>query len=104
MVMPWYNLVRHIPALWQNERTRTQILSGVGLLAGVGGALASYAILREPLQVGLDHLTIHLPNATGHLPSSGLRLLHLSDTHFRGSNWREQAKIDCIRKACVGLE
>ena len=102
--MSWFDLARRIPALWQNERTRTQILGGVGMLAGIGAAIASYAFLREPLHVRLDHLTIHLPNATGNLPPSGLRLLHLSDTHFRGANWREQAKIDCIRKACAGLE
>jgi predicted MPP superfamily phosphohydrolase len=74
------------------------------MLAGVGGAIAGYAFLREPLQVRLDRLTLHLPNAHSHLPRQGLRLLHLSDTHFRGANWREQAKIDCIRKACSGLE
>jgi predicted MPP superfamily phosphohydrolase len=38
------------------------------------------------------------------LPANGLRLLHLSDTHFHGAEWREQAKINCIRKACAGLE
>jgi predicted MPP superfamily phosphohydrolase len=38
------------------------------------------------------------------LPANGLRILHLSDTHFRGIDWREQTKIDCIRRACAGLE
>src|SRR4051812_19271904 len=102
--MPWFDLVRRLPALWQNECTRIQLLSGASMLAGIGGAIASYAYLREPLQVRLDHLTIHLANSISHLPPRGLRLLHLSDTHFQGTNWREQAKIDCIRKACAGLE
>jgi predicted MPP superfamily phosphohydrolase len=103
-IMSWLDLARHIPALWQDRRMRTQLLSGVGVLAGLGAGIASYAFLREPLQVRLDRLTIHLPNASGNLPRNGLRLLHLSDTHFRGANWREQAKIDSIRKACAGLE
>jgi predicted MPP superfamily phosphohydrolase len=102
--MPWLDLARRIPALWQDGRTRTQLLSGAGAVAGIGAMIASYAFLREPLHVRLDRLTIHLPNATGNLPPNGLRLLHLSDTHFRGINWREQAKIDCIRRACAGLE
>ena len=96
--------MRAIPALWENERIRTQILGGVGVLAGLGAAVAGYAFVREPLHVRLDRLTIHLPNATGNLPAKGLRLLHISDTHFRGEMWREQAKINSILKACAGLE
>ena len=87
--MSWFDLARRLPALWHNERTRTQVLGGIGLLAGVGGALASYAYWREPMQVKLDRLTVKLPNAQGHLPAAGLRLLHISDTHFRGATWRE---------------
>jgi predicted MPP superfamily phosphohydrolase len=102
--MSWLDLARRIPALWQDGRTRTQLLSGAGAVAGIGAMVASYAFLREPLHVRLDRLTIYLPNAAGNLPSNGLRLLHLSDTHFRGANWREQAKIECIRKACANLE
>ena len=74
------------------------------MLAGIGAGVASYAYLREPLQVRLDHLTIHLPNAGDKLPRQGLRILHLSDTHFSGIQWREQPKIECIRNACRGLE
>jgi predicted MPP superfamily phosphohydrolase len=102
--MSWFNLARRLPALWQNERTRIQLLSGISVLTSISGFIAGYAFFREPLQVRLDHLTIHLPNAKGKLPAKGLRLLHLSDTHFRGADWREQAKIDCIRKACAQLE
>lgn len=74
------------------------------MLAGIGAGVASYAYLREPLQVRLDHLTIHLPNAGGKLPPAGLRILHLSDTHFSGLQWREQPKIESIHNACRGLE
>lgn len=102
--MSWFKLARDIAELWQNERTRLQLVSGASILAGIGAGIASYAVLREPLHVSLDHLTVRLPNSAGKIPANGLRLLHLSDTHFRGVNWREQAKIDCIRKACAGLE
>lgn len=102
--MSWFDLARSLPALWQNERTRTQLLGSVGMLAGIGGVIASYAYLREPLQVRLDRLTVQLANGRDHIPQQGLRLLHLSDTHFRGADWREQAKIDSIRKICANLE
>lgn len=101
--MSWLNLARGLTALWQNKRTRAQFVGGVGALAGLGGALAAYAYWQEPLQVRLDRLTVHLPNAAGHLPKEGLRILHLSDTHFRGADWREQPKIKSILKACKGL-
>lgn len=98
------SMVRHLPALMQDQRKRRQMMGSMGLLAGVGAGIAGYAIFREPLHVRLDHLTITLPNANGHLPSHGLRILHLSDTHFRGEKWREQAKIDSICRLCDGLE
>ena len=102
--MSWFDLARRLPALWQDARIRAQLMGGMGLLAGIGAGVASYAYWREPMQVRLDHLTIRLPNASSNLPATGLRLLHLSDTHFRGANGREQAKIESIRKACAGLE
>ncbi|NJN83679.1 MAG: hypothetical protein HC802_16285, partial [Caldilineaceae bacterium] len=61
---------------------------------GVGASLAGYALFHEPLHVRLDHLTVRLPNAAGRLPAAGLRILHLSDSHFQGTDWREQAKIE----------
>ncbi|MCC6168136.1 MAG: metallophosphoesterase [Caldilineaceae bacterium] len=85
-------------------RRRRGLLGGLSLLMGVGAGVAGYAIFREPLHVHMDHLKITLPNANGHLPAQGLRILHLSDTHFRGENWREQAKIGSIRRACAGLD
>ncbi|MEZ4673738.1 MAG: metallophosphoesterase [Caldilineaceae bacterium] len=76
---------------------------GIGLLTGLGAGLASYAVLQEPLNICLERLTIRLPNAKGRLPKAGLRILHLSDTHFQGIDWREQAKIERIRQLTAGL-
>ncbi len=92
------------PALLQNRTLQKQILGGIGLLTGVGAGLASYAVLQEPLNICLERLTVRLPNAKGRLPRHGLRILHLSDTHFQGIDWREQAKIDRIAHLTHGLE
>ena len=101
--MTFDSMVRQLPGLWQDARTRRQILGSMGVLAGVGAGLAGYAFF-EPLHVRLDYLTVRLPNAQGHLPPAGLRILHLSDTHFCGKQWREQPKIDSVRRACAGLD
>ncbi len=98
------NMAQRLPPALQNHKTLRQVIGGAGLLAGVGAGIAGYAIFREPLRVQMDHLTITLPNGHGYLPKAGLRILHLSDTHFRGENWREQAKIDCILRACARLD
>jgi predicted MPP superfamily phosphohydrolase len=97
-------MARQLPALWQDARLRKQVLGGVGVLAGLGAGVAGYAFFREPLRVRLDQVTITLPNGAGRLPRRGLRILHLSDTHFRGDDWRERAKIESIRRACAGVE
>ena len=86
-----------------DNKTQMQLISGLGMLMGVGAGLAGYSILHEPLNIHLEELTIQLPKASGHLPAQGLRILHLSDTHFRGLAWREQAKIDRIRRLTAGL-
>jgi len=88
----------------QDRNLQWQLLSGLGLLSSLGAGLASYAILREPFNICLERLTLRLPNAKGRLPSAGLRILHLSDTHFQGIDWRERAKIDRIRKLTDGLD
>lgn len=79
-------------------------MRSAGLLAGIGAGLASYAYFREPLRVSFDRLTIRVPQAQQRLPARGLRILHISDTHFRGLDWREQPKIDAIRRACANLD
>ncbi len=76
----------------------------LGLFLGVGVGLASYAYWHEPLNIDFEQLTIHLPNAKGRLPIQGLRILHLSDTHFQGIDWREHAKIERIRRLTTDLE
>src|SRR4030095_14910328 len=78
-------------------KSHRQLIGGLGMLAGVGAGLAGYSILHEPLNIHLEELTIELPKAHGHVPAQGLRILHLSDTHFSGVAWREQAKIERIR-------
>ncbi|MEM7131391.1 MAG: metallophosphoesterase [Chloroflexota bacterium] len=72
-------------------------------MAGIGASLAAYAILREPTNVQLDRLTIQLPYADGCLPDDGLKILHLSDTHFQGLEWRERSKIERIRRLTKGI-
>lgn len=99
---------KEVPAPWQerlqDRKVQAQLLGGLGLLTGIGAGLASYAVLHEPLNVCLEKLTIRLPNAKGRLPRAGLRILQLSDTHFQGIDWREQAKIERIRQLTHGLE
>lgn len=85
-------------------RGRNQLLGGAGALAGLGVGLASYAIFREPMRIQLERLTVRIPNARDRLPAQGLRVLHLSDTHFRGADWRESPKIEYIRRNCAGMQ
>lgn len=92
------------PLLWQDKTLQKQVLGGLGLLTGLGAGLAGYAILQEPFNVMLERLTVRIPNAKGRLPTNGLRILHLSDTHFQGIDWREQAKIESIRRLTTNLE
>jgi len=95
---------RSLLDLLQDRNVQRQLWGSVGLLTGIGAGLASYAVLQEPLNICLERLTIRLPHAKGRLPSAGLRILHLSDTHFQGIDWREQAKIDRIRQLTLGLD
>ncbi len=41
---------RTLTALRRNGRLRAQLLSGAGILAGVGAGLAPHAYFREPLR------------------------------------------------------
>lgn len=87
-----------------NRRLWAGIGALVGLGAGTGAVLASYAYLHEPFAVRLERLTLRLPNSRGRLPEAGLRLLHLSDFHFRGAEPREGRKRERVRKAVADLE
>jgi predicted MPP superfamily phosphohydrolase len=75
-----------------------------GVAAGAVAATVGYALLVEPLAVELERLTVRLPHAADRLPEQGLRLLHISDTHFQGRTWRERTKIDRMRQLVQGLE
>lgn len=102
--MKLMGLAQSIAGLWLDRRVREVAFGSAGLFFGAGAGVASYAFLHEPLQVSLRQLTVRLPRAAGHIPPEGLRILHLSDTHFQGRDWRERAKIERIRRLAAGLE
>ncbi len=77
-------------------------LAGAGLLAGLGTALAGYALLWEPFRVRLERITIPLDRVE--LPPQGLRILHLSDFHFHGMDRRERPKIRQVLRLIQGME
>src|SRR5690349_2116977 len=91
-------IMRDAPVAKQNGNHPSYWWSGVGALIGLGASMAAYAYWHEPFNVALEELTFHLPGAKGRLPEEGLRILHLSDTHFQGRNHRENIKIECIRR------
>ena len=82
---------------------RAGLASGALLAAG-GVGVTGYAALVEPFNIQLERLTVRLPNAAGRVPPGGLRILHLSDTHFMGRNRREHRKIARIRQLVAGLD
>ena len=88
----------------QNGRGRNRFLGGVTALASLGLGIASYALFHDPMRERMDRLTLRIPNAAGRLPRRGLRILHLTDTHFRGADWRERPKIEHIRRITDGME
>lgn len=91
-------------ATTQSRLTWRAGLALSGLAVGAGAATLGYALLVEPMDVRLEQLTIRLPHAADRLPAQGLRILHLSDTHFQGRAWRERTKIDRIRHLVENLE
>lgn len=91
------------PSRARSHRLR-YLWGGMGVLAGVGAGLLGYALLREPLGIEFEKRTIYLDGAQGRLPERGLRILHVSDTHFQGINWRERTKINQVRRLTAGLE
>ena len=76
----------------------------LGLLTGIGLGLAGYAFAAEPFNIELERLTVQLSGARRRLPARGLRILHISDTHFQGKDRREQIKIKRICALCADLE
>ena len=79
-------------------------LAGLGAVAGFGAALGGYALLYEPFDVRAERLSVRLLRDRPGLPSEGLRILHLSDTHFRGADRREHAKIEQVRRATADAQ
>src|SRR5690242_20390963 len=97
------SVVRDAPAIKKRGKSPNYWWSGIGALLGLGASMAAYAYWHEPFNVALEELTIHLPDAKGCLPQKGLRILHLSDTHFQGRDQREYTKIECIRRLTEDL-
>ena len=85
---------RRAPVLW----------AGLGAVAGLGAALGGYAFLYEPFDVRTERLAVRLLRDKAGVPAEGLNILHLSDTHFRGADRREHAKIEQVRRATAGEE
>ena len=73
-------------------------------MGAAGAATLGYSLLVEPQDIRLERLNIRLPDAAGRLPAAGLRILHLSDSHFSGKQWREGKKIERVRRLVQGLE
>jgi hypothetical protein len=80
------------------------MLAATGALAGAGLAALAYAYFYEPFHLELERLTVPIPDAAGRLPADGLRILHLTDSHFQGLAWREKKKIAEVRRLTAGLE
>ncbi len=78
--------------------------AGVGLLGAAGVATLGYSVLVEPQNIELERLDIRLPSAAGRLPKEGLRILHVSDSHFSGREWREQGKIERVKRLVRDVE
>ena len=77
-------------------------MAGLGAMAGISAALGGYALLYEPFDVRTERLSVRLLRDRTGLPGEGLNILHLSDTHFRGADRREHAKIAQVRRATAG--
>lgn len=84
------------------SRRLTALWTWLGAVAGLGTALGGYALLYEPFDVRTERLAVRLLRDKAGLPKEGLNILHLSDTHFRGADRREHAKIAQVRRATEG--
>jgi predicted MPP superfamily phosphohydrolase len=92
------------PLIVSRRRRLAAVAAFTGAAAAAGAATFAYSLLIEPQMVELERLHVQLPNAAGRLPPDGLRILHLSDSHFSGRNWREKGKIERVRKLLRGVE
>lgn len=80
------------------------VAAGAALVAAAGTAVLGYALLIEPQNIGMEQLEVRLPDAAGRLPKEGLRILHLSDSHFSGREWREKGKIERVKRLVRDVE
>ena len=94
--------VEPLPGVQGGSQRVAVLLAGLGAMAGIGAALGGYALLYEPFDVRTERLEVRLLRDRAGLPVEGLNILHLSDTHFRGADRREHAKIAQVRRATAG--
>lgn len=90
-----------------NKNSLNLLLAGGAAAVAAGAATVAgltYAFAVEPMTVELERITFRLAGTNGRLPAQGLRILHLTDSHFRGAHKREQSKIESIRRLTAGLE
>lgn len=87
-----------------NQVNLRTALGAAATLSAAAAAALGYAYFVEPRRISLERLTFELPGGYGRIPPSGLRILHLSDSHFRNEPWREEPKIERILRLTQGLE
>ena len=94
-----------------SQRTDLQTVAILGIAGAVttaataiGAGLFTYAHWWEPRRVQLERLTLSVANTQGRLPKEGLRILHLSDTHYQGNRRRDEEKSKRILELTRGLE
>jgi len=94
-----------------SPRTELQTVAVLGAAAAattvatvIGAGLFAYAHWWEPRRVQMERLTLAVANTQGRLPKEGLRILHLSDTHYQGDRRRDREKSKRILELARGLE
>lgn len=101
-------LATHSPPSQRSDLHTVAVLGAATALTTaattVGAGLFAYAHWWEPSRVTLERLTLSITNAQGRLPKEGLRILHLSDTHYQGKHVREERKSNRILQLTRDLE